>query len=153
MYIGLWNEAVAVWRWTAGMAQMENPLFTMDILSHLRFCSKTLSPHWRDMPLRWLGIQSNQRYALAHARLISNFSIHHCILGIGIPTHFDNWKPLQHWTTDSHGWALKEYSWRHAAEDYSRWKGAKCAAITRGELRFSIFCYLGIFFFFGGHLM
>lgn len=39
-----------------------------------------------------LGIQRNQEYALALVQvgLMSNFSIHHCILGIGIPTDFDN---------------------------------------------------------------
>lgn len=73
-------------------------------------------------------------------------SIHHCILGIGIPSNFVNWKPLQHRAANRHGWALKKYPRWHAAEVYNRWKGAQHAAITRGKLGLSIFCYLLGFF-------
>lgn len=136
-----------MWRWTAGMAQMVNPLFIMDIRSHLRFYLKMLFPQWQDMPLRWFRNLVKPRICSGNNTRIMSFLIHHCILGIGIPTHSVNWKPLQHWTTDNCSWALKEYTWWHAAKDYTRWKGAQCAAIARSKLWFTNFCVGPCFFF------
>lgn len=49
-----WNVAVGVWRWTAGMDQMESQLSTMDTRSLQRSSSRMWSPYWATTHLRYI---------------------------------------------------------------------------------------------------